>query len=122
MIEWGSYKYTIILFGMNNAQTMYSRIVVATFNKFIHKFLEVYMDDWSMFSLLKDHTKVLRMMLDRCIQCHISLKLKKCIFCTPFGIFLGHVVCEQGLLVDPSKIAIIMDLEPPTSVKQLREA
>jgi hypothetical protein len=28
-----------------------------------------------------------------------------------------HIVCKQGLLVDPSKIAIIVDLSPPTSVK-----
>ena len=32
---------------------------------------------------------------------------------------LGHIVCQQGLLVDPSKIAIIVDFSPPTSVKQL---
>jgi hypothetical protein len=33
---------------------------------------------------------------------------------------LGHIICNQGLLVDPSKIAIIVDLPPPMSVKQLR--
>jgi hypothetical protein len=32
---------------------------------------------------------------------------------------LGHIVCKQGLLVDPSKISIIVDLPPPTSVRQL---
>jgi hypothetical protein len=31
-------------------------------------------------------------------------------------------VCKHGLLVDPSKIAIIVDLPPPTSVKKLRTA
>ena len=60
-------------------------------------------------------------MLDRCRQCHISLNLKKCIFCAPFGILLGHVVCKQGLLVDPSKIAVILGLQPPTLVTELRE-
>jgi hypothetical protein len=51
-------------------------------------------------------------MLDRCRQCHISLNLKKCIFYAPFGIFLGHVVCKQGLLVDLSNIVVILDLQP----------
>jgi hypothetical protein len=32
---------------------------------------------------------------------------------------LGHIVCKQGLLVDPYKIAIIFYLPPPTSVRQL---
>jgi hypothetical protein len=115
--EWGSYQYTIIPFGLKNAPAVFSRVVVATFKEFIHKFLEVYLDDWTVFSLLKDHIEVLRIMLDRCRQCHISLNLKKCIFCAPFGILLGHVVCKQGLLVDPTKIAVILDLEPPTSVR-----
>ena len=73
------------------------------------------------FVLIKGHFESLRMMLERCFHYHISLNLKKCIFCAPFGILLGHVVCRQRVLVDPAKIAIIIDLPPPTIVKQLRE-
>jgi hypothetical protein len=32
-------------FGMKNAPAIFSRVVVATFKEFIHKFLEVYLDD-----------------------------------------------------------------------------
>jgi hypothetical protein len=45
---------------------VFSRVVVATFKEFIHKFLEVYFDDWIVFSILKDHIEVLMIMLDRC--------------------------------------------------------
>ena len=34
--------------------------------EFIHKFLEVYMDDWTVYSLLKEHIGLLRLMFDRC--------------------------------------------------------
>ena len=47
------------------------------------------------------------------------LNLKKCFFYVPFGIMLGHVVCRQGLIVDPTKIIVIINLEAPRSVKQL---
>jgi hypothetical protein len=47
----------------------------------------------------------------------IALNLKKCILFSPFGVLLGHIVCKQGFLVDPSKIAIIVDLPPPTSIR-----
>jgi hypothetical protein len=60
-------------------------------------------------------------MLDRCRQCHISLNLKKCIFCALFRMLLGHVVCKKGLLMDPAKIEVIMDLQPPTLITELRE-
>ena len=89
------------------------------FKEFIHKFLEVYFDDWTIFGLMDKHVGALRLMLAKCREHQISLNLKKCIFCVPFGILLGHVVCRQGLMVDPAKIAIIVNLPPPTSVKQL---
>ena len=59
-------------------------------------------------------------MLDKCRQHQISLNLKKCIFCAPFGILLGHIVSKQGLMLDPMNIAIIVNFPPPKSVKQLR--
>jgi hypothetical protein len=109
-------------FGLKNAPAMFSRVVVEAFKKNLHKFLEAYFDDWTVFSLLKDHIECLRLMLDKCRQCQIAPNLKKCIFLSPFGFLLGHIVCKLGLLVDPSKIAIIVDLPPPTSVRQLRTA
>jgi hypothetical protein len=95
--------------------------VVTTFKEFIHKFLKCYLDDCIVFILLKYHIEVLRLILDRCRKSQISLNLKKRIFCVPFGILLGHVLCKKGLLVDPAKVAVIFDLQPPTSVKKLRE-
>jgi hypothetical protein len=59
-------------------------------------------------------------MFDHCRQLQISLNLKKCIFCVPFGNFLGHIVCREGVLVDPAKVVVILNMPPPTSAKQLR--
>ena len=108
-----------MLFGLKNAPAIFSRIVVAIFKEFIHKFVEVYFDDWIVFGLLKKHVEALRLMLAKCRKHQVSLNLKKCIFCVPFGILLGHIVCRQWLMVDPAKIAIIMNLPPPNSVRQL---
>lgn len=53
------------------------------------------------------------------LDARYMLNLKKCLFYLPFGILLGHVVCKQGLMVDPTKIVVIINLEAPRSVKQL---
>jgi hypothetical protein len=79
-------------FGLKNAPTIFSRVVVVAFKDFINKFLEVYLDDWTVFSLLKDHVEIIRLMLERCRKCQISLNIKKCIFNRLFGILLGHIV------------------------------
>jgi hypothetical protein len=81
-------------FGLSNSPIIFSRVVVVAFKEFIHTFLEVYLYDWKMFSLLKDHVEMLILMLDRYKQCHISLNIKKYIFSAPFGILLGQVVCK----------------------------
>jgi hypothetical protein len=117
--KWGSYQYTMMSFVLKNAPTIFSKVVVEAFKDFLHKFLEAYFDDWTIFSLLQNHIECLRLMLDKCRQCQIALNLKKCIFFSPFGVLLGHIVCKQGLLVDPSKIVISVDLSPPTSVRQM---
>ena len=80
----------------------------------------VYFDDWTIYIPLKKHTKWLRMMLERCRQIQLSLNLKKCIFLTPIGILLGHIVCKDGIKVDMAKIKIIIELKPPTNPKKIR--
>ena len=51
VIEWGCYQYIVMPFGLKNAPAIFSRIVVSTFKDFIHKCLEVYFDDWTLFGL-----------------------------------------------------------------------
>jgi hypothetical protein len=58
-MEWGSYQYKIMTFGLKNAPTIFFRVVIVAFNEFIHQFLEVYLDDWTIYSLLKYHVEVL---------------------------------------------------------------
>jgi hypothetical protein len=84
--------------GLKNPPTIFSRVVVEAFKEFLHKFLEAYFDDWTMFSLLKNHIECIRIMLDNCRQCQIALNMKKCIFFSPFGLLLGNIVCKKGLL------------------------
>jgi hypothetical protein len=43
--EWGSFVYNVIPFRLKNAPIIFSQIVVVALHDFIHKFLEVYMDD-----------------------------------------------------------------------------
>jgi hypothetical protein len=109
----------VMPFGLNNFPVVFSRIVVPSFKEFIHKFLEVYLDDWTMFNLLKEHMPALRLMLDRCHQLQISLNFKKHIFCTPFSTLLGHIVCKDGLVVDQAKITSILDMVAHTSVREM---
>ena len=50
-------------FGLKNALAIFSKLVVEVFKDYIHKFVEVYFDDWTIFGLLRKHVETLRLML-----------------------------------------------------------
>lgn len=116
--KWGCFAYNIMLLGLTNALAIFSKIMIVAFRDFIHKFLEVYMDYLNVYSLLKEDNSLVRLIFYQCRQFHISLNRKKCIFCVPFGTMLGLIVCQEGVLVDPIKIFVILNFPSPTSVKQ----
>eukprot|EP00253_Pinus_taeda_P018892 PITA_18892 len=118
--QWRSYAYHVMSFILNNESVVFSRIVNSTFRDYIHRFLEVYMDNWMVYSLLKKHSTLLRIMFDRCRQLEISLNLKNFIFAVHFGMLLGHIVYKEGVCVDPAKVAEIMNMDLPISIKWLR--
>ena len=53
--EWGCFQYTVMPFGLNNAPMIFYRIVVAAFKYVIQTFLAVYMDDQTIYELIRDH-------------------------------------------------------------------
>ena len=47
-------------------------------------------------------------------------KFKKCEFWLESISFLGHVVLNRGIQVDPSKVAVIQDWKRPTNVREVK--
>ena len=86
--EFGSFAYRKMPFGLKNAPAVFPRIVVKAFQEYIYKSMGVYFDDWTIYNMLKDHIKWLRLMLERCRQIQLSPNIKKCILATPIGILL----------------------------------
>ena len=70
-------------FGLKNAPAIFSRVVIAVFKEFSHKFLEVYFDDWTIFGLMNKHVGALRLMLVMCREHQVSLNLKNVYFVYP---------------------------------------
>jgi len=64
--KWGYFAYNVMPFGLKTAPAVFSIIVIAAFKEFRNQFLEVDMDDWTVYSLLKEHVSLLRLVFDRC--------------------------------------------------------
>ncbi|KAF8725758.1 hypothetical protein HU200_020310 [Digitaria exilis] len=48
-----------------------------------------------------------------------KLNPAKCVFGVPSGKLLGFIISERGIEANPEKIATIMNMEPPTTVKDV---
>ncbi|KAI5351458.1 hypothetical protein L3X38_004349 [Prunus dulcis] len=117
----GTFAYRRMPFGLCNAPATFQRCMMAIFSDMVERFMEVFMDDFSVFgSSFDDCLHHLSLVLTRCQETNLILNWEKCHFMVRQGIVLGHVVSNKGIQVDKAKINIITNLPPPSSVKGVR--
>ena len=79
------------------------------------------MDDFTPYgSNFQEDLTNLGRVLAKCIEMNLSLSPQKCEFLITEGTMLGHTISQQGLQVDPNKIAIIQRVPPPQKVRDVR--
>ena len=62
----------------------------------------------------EEHDARVSLFLQRCNEIGISLNKEKCRFGLREIPFMGHVVSNKGLKPDPSKLEVVLKMEPPT--------
>ncbi|CAN6560291.1 unnamed protein product [Malus baccata var. baccata] len=117
----GTFAYRRMPFGLCNAPATFQRCMVSIFSNFIEKIIEVFMDDFSVFGDSFDGClENLTLILKRCMETNLVLNWEKCHFMVKQGIVLGHIISENGIKVDKSKIDLVRHLPSPTSVREVR--
>ncbi|XP_043710444.1 uncharacterized protein LOC122659396 [Telopea speciosissima] len=91
-------------FGLCTAPITFQRCMMSIFSDMVGEFLEVFMDDFSVFGssfddCLSKFTKVLK----RCMETNLVLSWEKSHFMVQQGIALGHIVSQRGIEVDRAK-------------------
>eukprot|EP00253_Pinus_taeda_P006226 PITA_06226 len=91
------------------------------FDKEIHDFLVVYLDDLTPFSKSdQEHLKQLRKLFMTCRKYDISLNPKKSLFALEEGKLLGHIISKDGIRIDPERIQAILQIPYPRNIKELQ--
>ncbi|KAI5324178.1 hypothetical protein L3X38_033251 [Prunus dulcis] len=117
----GTFAYRRMPFGLCNAPTTFQRCMMSIFSDIVERFIEVFMDDFSIFGDSFDQClHNLSKVLARCEQTNLVLNWEKCHFMVNQGIVLGHVISSKGIEVDKAKIDLIASMPSPTSVKEVR--
>ncbi|XP_019177862.1 PREDICTED: uncharacterized protein LOC109173058 [Ipomoea nil] len=117
----GTFAYRRMSFGLCNAPATFQRCMMSIFSDMIERYVEVFMDDFSLFGdSFDDCLAHLASVLERCVKMNLTLSWEKSNFMVKEGIVLGHIISDRGVEVDKAKIEVISKLPPPTSVKEVR--
>ena len=111
--DWGTYAFNRMPFGLCNAPGTFQRLTMDIFRDFLKHFLEVFIDDFAVFSRWKDHLGYLRKTFERCRETHLKLHPSKCFFGMFSRLLLGHIVSRDKISVDLGKIMVMLALLPP---------
>ena len=108
-------------FGLKNSGATYQRLINKIFAHQIERNVQVYVDDMPMKSQREDgHLDDLKETFDTLRSYNMKLNPSKCAFVVMAGKFLGFMVSQRGIEVNPNKIRAIMEMTPPRNIKEVQ--
>ena len=113
----GNFYYNVMPFGLKNSRATYQRAMTAIFHDKMHKKIEDFMDNIVVKSKTRrDHLAILRKVFERCRLYELRMNPLKCAFRVMAGKFLGFLVHQRGIDVDPSKVQAIATMKLLTTL------
>ena len=115
------YEFNRLHFGLCNAPAPFSRLMDNVLSGLSWKVCLYYLDEIIVFSKdWEEHLPRLHMVFQRLREAKLQLGHKKCTPAKTSVTFLGHLVSEEGLQPDPWLLESIREVQPATSVTQVR--
>jgi hypothetical protein len=108
-------------FGLTNAPAAFMEAMNRMLHEFLDDFVVVFLVDILIYSKTEEeHERHLRLVLSALRKNQFYGKLKKCAFWLSKVAFLGHVISQQGIAVDPKNVAAVVEWKRPSSVSEIR--
>ena len=115
------FEFNQVPFGLCNAPATFSRLMDRVLAGLYWETCLFYLDDIIVFSSTwEEHLARLREVFERLRHAKLKLGAAKCTFAAKEVSYLGHRVTEEGQLPDPSLLAAIRDIPPPTTATEVR--
>jgi hypothetical protein len=118
----GLFEWTVMTFGLKNAGATYQRAMNLIFHDLLGVILEVYIDDIVVKSDANEsHLADLRLAFERMRKYGLKMNPLKCAFGVSAGKFLGFIIHQHGIEIDPGKIQAIQKVQAPTCKKDMQK-
>ena len=117
----GHYEYLVMPFGLSNAPAVFQALVNDVLRDMLNRYVFVYLDDILIFSPDEDtHVRHVHQVLQRLLTHQLFVKAEKCEFHVSSVAFLGFIVSQDNIQMDPAKVSAVTEWATPTSRKHLQ--
>ena len=117
----GLYHFNVLPFGLCNAPASFERLMERVLSGLHWKICLVYLDDIIVYSnSFEQHIERLQQVLDCLNAAGLKLKPQKCRLFKTEVLYLGFIVCAEGVKSDPEKVQKVRDWPVPSNVTEVR--
>lgn len=108
-------------FGLTNASATFQATMNNLFQPYLRKFVQLFFDDILVYNKTwKECFTHLHQVLSTLKENQFYAKVSKCMFSKDEVNYLGHVISNEGVNVDPEKIKAMTEWPTPTSLSRFR--
>jgi hypothetical protein len=101
----GLYEFLVLPFGLCNAPAMFQALMNDVVRPFLRRFVLVFFDDILIYSKSwADHHRHIRAVFSELRRHQLFVKRAKCASGASSVAYLGHVISEAGVAMDPTKV------------------
>ena len=117
----GHYEYLVMSLGLTNALSVFQALVKDVLREMLERFDFLYLDDIMFFSnSISEHVRHVRQVLQALLDARLFIKAEKCVFHSSSVSFLGFIISQGRVRMDPGKVTAVRDWPTPGSVKGLQ--
>lgn len=116
----GYYEFTRMPFGLTNAPRIFQKCMKQILGHL--PYIKIFLDDILIHSISKEeHVQHIKELLDICQTNHVSINFEKSNFCRREIKYLGHIINQNGIKADISRVSAMEKLGKPQTRKQLQK-
>ena len=117
----GCFRWKVMPFGLTCAPSVFQHLMDLVLCGLTYETCRVYLDDIIVFSRdFYSHIERLQQIFDHLKVANLKLHMKKCSLFQRRVSFLGHVLTEKEIEVQPDKVAAVQNWPTPRKLTELR--